>query len=58
MCSSTATSILIPTSCSVKDSLIRKLVRREAGAEAAGKRIDRPFAVMAYDFALAPRGAG
>jgi hydroxyquinol 1,2-dioxygenase len=42
----------------VKDSLIRKLERHGAGAEAAGKRVDRPFAVMTYDFALAPRGAG
>jgi hydroxyquinol 1,2-dioxygenase len=42
----------------VKDSLVRKLERRPAGAEAAGKRVDRPFAVMPYDFALAPRGRG
>jgi len=42
----------------VKDSLIRKLERRPAGAEAAGKRVDRPYAAMTYDFALAPSGAG
>ena len=42
----------------VKDSLIRQLERRPAGAEAGGKRIDGPYAVMAYDFALAPRTAG
>ena len=42
----------------VKDSLIRQLERRPAGAEAGGKRVDGPFAVMAYDFALAPRTAG
>lgn len=38
----------------VKDSLIRKLERHEAGTEAAGKAVDRPYAVMKYDFALAP----
>jgi hydroxyquinol 1,2-dioxygenase len=42
----------------VKDSLIRKLECRPAGAEAAGKQVDRPFAVMTYDFALAPSGGG
>jgi len=42
----------------VKDSLIHKLERQAAGAEAAGKRVDHPFAVMTYDFVLAPRGAG
>jgi hydroxyquinol 1,2-dioxygenase len=42
----------------VKDSLIRKLECRPAGAEAAGKQVDRPFAVMTYGFALAPSGGG
>jgi hydroxyquinol 1,2-dioxygenase len=42
----------------VKDSLIRKLERRAAGLEAAGKRVDHPFAVMTYDYVLAPRGTG
>jgi hydroxyquinol 1,2-dioxygenase len=45
----------------VKDSLIRKLERRPAGTEAAGKVVDRPYAVMKYDFALAraaAKGAG
>jgi protocatechuate 3,4-dioxygenase beta subunit len=42
----------------VKDSLIRKLERRAAGVEAAGKRVDHPFAVMTYDFVLAPRDTG
>ena len=42
----------------VKDSLIRKLARRAAGVEAAGKRVDHPFAVMTYDFVLAPRDTG
>ena len=31
------------------------LERREAEAEAGGRVIDRPYAVMRYDFALAPR---
>jgi hydroxyquinol 1,2-dioxygenase len=39
----------------VKDSLVRKLERRAAGTEADGRVIDRPYAVMSYDFALAPR---
>jgi hydroxyquinol 1,2-dioxygenase len=38
----------------VKDSLIHKLQRREAGTTAGGVLIDRPYAVMTYDFALAP----
>ena len=40
----------------VKDSLVRPLERRAAGAEAGGRVVDRPFAVMAFDFALARRG--
>jgi hydroxyquinol 1,2-dioxygenase len=39
----------------VKDSLIRKLERRAAGTTAGGLVIDHPYAVMAYDFALAPK---
>jgi hydroxyquinol 1,2-dioxygenase len=39
----------------VKDSLVRKLERRAAGTEAGGRVIDHPYAVMRYDFALAPR---
>ena len=41
----------------VKDSLVRKLERREAGSSplADGPSCDRPYAVMAYDFVLAPR---
>jgi hydroxyquinol 1,2-dioxygenase len=39
----------------VKDSLIRKLERRPAGSEGDGHVVDRPYAVMAYDFVLAPR---
>jgi hydroxyquinol 1,2-dioxygenase len=41
----------------VKDSLVRKLERREAGTSpyADGPTSDRPYAIMAYDFALAPR---
>ncbi|MGA2795208.1 MAG: intradiol ring-cleavage dioxygenase [Roseiarcus sp.] len=43
----------------VKDSLVRQLERRAAGTEAGGRVVDRPYAVMAFDFALAPRvGAG
>jgi hydroxyquinol 1,2-dioxygenase len=38
----------------VKDSLVRALERREPGTEAAGKRVEHPYAVMTYDFALAP----
>jgi hydroxyquinol 1,2-dioxygenase len=38
----------------VKDSLIKKLERREAGTKAGGRVIDHPYAVMSYDFALAP----
>jgi len=41
----------------VKDSLIRKLERRPAGAEAQGRVVDHAFAVMKYDFVLAPRTA-
>jgi len=37
----------------VKDSLVRKLERRSAGT-VHGRRIDRDYAVLAYDFALAP----
>jgi hydroxyquinol 1,2-dioxygenase len=39
----------------VKDSLVRQLERRPAGTEAAGRLVDHPYAVMSYDFALAPR---
>jgi hydroxyquinol 1,2-dioxygenase len=39
----------------VKDSLVRRLERRAAGAAAGGRVVDRPYAVMEYDFALAPR---
>jgi len=39
----------------VKDSLVRPLERRAAGTEAGGRVVDRPYAVMAFDFALAPR---
>lgn len=39
----------------VKDSLIKKLERRAAGTSAGGRVIDHPYAVMAYDFALAKR---
>jgi hydroxyquinol 1,2-dioxygenase len=42
----------------VKDSLVHKLERREAGTEAAGKAVDHPYAVMKYDFALASRAKG
>jgi hydroxyquinol 1,2-dioxygenase len=42
----------------VKDSLIRKLERRSAGSEAGGRVVDRAYAVMAYDFSLAPSGKG
>ena len=42
----------------VKDSLIRKLERHQAGTDAAGKVVDRPHAAMKYDFALAPRAKG
>ena|SRR5579863_3599710 len=41
----------------VKDSLIRELERRPAGAEAQGRVVDHAFAVMKYDFVLAPRTA-
>jgi len=41
----------------VKDSLVRRLERRDTGTEAAGRVIDHPYAVMKYDFALAPRRA-
>jgi hydroxyquinol 1,2-dioxygenase len=37
----------------VKDSLIHRLERRAAGTEAGGKIVDRPYAVMSYDFVLA-----
>jgi hydroxyquinol 1,2-dioxygenase len=39
----------------VKDSLVRQLERRPAGTEAGGRVVDRPYALMAFDFALAPR---
>jgi hydroxyquinol 1,2-dioxygenase len=41
----------------VKESLVRKLERREAGtrASADGRVVDHAYAVLAYDFALAPR---
>jgi hydroxyquinol 1,2-dioxygenase len=39
----------------VKDSLVRPLERRAAGTGAGGRVVDRPYAVMAFDFALAPR---
>ena len=39
----------------VKDLLVRKLERREAGTEAGGRKPDHPFALMRFDFALAPR---
>jgi hydroxyquinol 1,2-dioxygenase len=39
----------------VKDSLVRRLERRAAGTEAGGRVVDRPYAVMTYDFALSPR---
>ena len=39
----------------VKDSLVRKLERREAGTPAGGRATDRPYARLSYDFALAPR---
>lgn len=42
----------------VKDSLVRPLERRPAGAEAGGRIVDRPFAVLAFEFALAPRTGG
>jgi hydroxyquinol 1,2-dioxygenase len=42
----------------VKDSLIHKLQRREAGTMAGGVRIDQPYAVMTYDFALATVARG
>jgi hydroxyquinol 1,2-dioxygenase len=42
----------------VKDSLIRKLERRAAGAPAGGRVIDHSYAVMAYDFVLAPAAKG
>lgn len=38
----------------VKDSLIRKLERRPAGTKADGKAVERDYAVMKYDFVLAP----
>jgi hydroxyquinol 1,2-dioxygenase len=41
----------------VKDSLVRRLERRAAGAEAGGRIVAKPFAAMTYDFALAPRSA-
>jgi hydroxyquinol 1,2-dioxygenase len=41
----------------VKDSLVHRLERRDAGTEAGGRLVDRPYAVMKYDFALAPRRA-
>ena len=40
----------------VKDSLIHELTRREAGAKAGGRATREPYAVMTYDFALAPGG--
>jgi hydroxyquinol 1,2-dioxygenase len=42
----------------VKDSLVRKLERCAAGTEAAGKTVDRPYAVLSYDFALASSAEG
>ena len=39
----------------VKDSLVRKLERRAAGTEAGGRVVDHSYAVMSYNFALAPR---
>jgi len=38
----------------VKDSLVHKLERRAAGGKAGGRIVDRPYAVMTYDFVLAP----
>ncbi len=37
----------------VKDSLIRALVRQDAGTTARGNRVDRPMAALSYDFVLA-----
>jgi hydroxyquinol 1,2-dioxygenase len=42
----------------VKDSLIHKLQRREAGTMAGGVRTDHAYSVMTYDFALAPAARG
>jgi hydroxyquinol 1,2-dioxygenase len=39
----------------VKDSLVHKIERRPAGTEVDGKVIDHPYAVMSYDFVLAPQ---
>jgi hydroxyquinol 1,2-dioxygenase len=39
----------------VKDSLVRKLERRQAGAAPDGSIVDHPYAVITYEFALAPR---
>jgi hydroxyquinol 1,2-dioxygenase len=39
----------------VKDSLVRPLERRDAGTEAGGRVMDRPYALMTYEFALAQR---
>ena len=58
MSSSTATNIWIRTlSLASRTSLVRKLERREAGSSplADGPSCDHPYAVMAYDFVLAPR---
>ena len=54
MCLSTAIPISIPTPYSASNSLVRKLERREAGAAPDGGAAERPYAVMTYDFALAP----
>ena len=42
----------------VKDLLVPQARAARRRAPGGGKRVDHPFAVMAYDFALAPRGAG
>src|SRR5580704_7434572 len=42
----------------VKDSLVHKLERRAAGTSAGGHVVDHPYAVMSYDFALAPAAKG
>jgi hydroxyquinol 1,2-dioxygenase len=38
----------------VKDSLIRKLERRPAGSAAGGRALDHAYALLKYDFVLAP----
>ena len=38
----------------VKDSLVEKFVRHEPGIAPDGRRMDRPFYTVQYDFGLVP----